>query len=75
MMDFLLDPLNKWLNGKKTILGIFAGIVAFLSTLSEVLSDGIQVADLNVIMAGVSALLVAIGLGHKAQKIEETLKK
>lgn len=64
-----------FLNGYKTVLGVIAGIAAFVLVITKALSDGFQFADVEVILAGLSALLVAIGLGSKAERILSALKK
>ena len=64
-----------WANGYKTVSGIAAGIAAFSLVVTKSLSDGFQFTDVEVILAGVSALLIAIGLGSKAERILAALKK
>ena len=64
-----------WANGYKSIIGIVAGIAAFSLVITKALSDGFQFADVEVILAGLSALLIAIGLGGKAERILSALKK
>lgn len=67
--------INNFLNGKKTIIGIVSGVGAFLTLLATTLGDGFQAADLQILLTGFSALMVAVGLGHKASKILDFLKK
>lgn len=57
------------LNGKKTIIGIISGVATFVLVVTGVLENGFQIADLEVIFGGFSALMVAIGLGHKLEKL------
>lgn len=64
-----------WLDGKKTLIGIISGIATFILVITGALQDGFQVSDLQVILGGFSALMVAIGLGHKADKVMTALKK
>lgn len=71
----IIEFVNKQLNGFKTVIGIIAGVATFILLVCNQLSDGFQVADVEVIAGGFSALMVAIGLTHKAQKIENALKK
>ena len=74
-MGQLFGWIDKLLDGKKTLLGIIAGIATFVLLVTNTLTDGFQMADLQTILGGFSALMVAIGLGHKAEKIETALKK
>ena len=64
-----------WANGYKTIAGIVAGVATFLLVVINALNDGFQQADFQVILGGVSALLVTIGLASKAERILSFLKK
>lgn len=64
-----------WLNGYKTIIGTVGAVATFVLVVTNSLQDGFQFADVEVILAGFSALMIAIGLGHKAAKIEDLLKK
>ena len=64
-----------WLSGYKTIIGIIGAIATFVLVITNVLSDGFQFTDFEVIIGGFSALMIAIGLGHKASKILDALKK
>lgn len=70
-----MDLINKLLDGKKTAIGIVAAIATFVLVVTNALGDGFQIADLNIILGGFSALMVAIGLKHKAEKIETAIKK
>ena len=74
-MGALFSAVDKFLNGKKTALGTISGIATFVLVVTQVLADGFQFADLNIIMGGFSALMIAIGLGHKAKKVEDLIKK
>lgn len=65
----------KFLDGYKTIIGIVGAIATFVLVICTSLADGFQFVDVEIIMGGFSALLVAIGLAHKAVKIETALKK
>lgn len=74
-MKFIIDAINKFLDGKKTIIGIIVGVGTFLCVLGGALIDGFQMSDIEVIGGGFSALMIAIGLQHKAKKIEDAIKK
>lgn len=71
----MFDFVNKMLNGYKTKLGMVGATAAFVSLLVAILSDGIQVGDWQPFITGLSAWLLAVGLGHKASKIEALLGK
>lgn len=62
-------------NGAKTIIGIIGAVATFIVVVTGKLSDGFQLADVEVILGAFSALMLAVGLGHKAIKIENILKK
>lgn len=62
-------------NGAKTIIGIIGAVATFIVVVTGKLSDGFQLADIEVILGAFSALMLAVGLGHKAIKIENLLKK
>ena len=64
-----------WANGYKTVAGIVSGIAAFVVVVADALKDGFAIGDIKVILAGASALLIAIGLGSKAQRLLDALKK
>ena len=70
-----MNKLFGWLSGYKTIIGIVSGIATFILLVCNSLADGLQSSDFEVIIGGFSVLMVAIGLGHKALKIETLLKK
>lgn len=71
----MFDFVNKMLNGYKTQLGMVGATVAFIGVVVGLLQDGVSLADWQPFITAVSAWLLAIGLGHKAQKIETALKK
>lgn len=70
-----MGAIAGWFDGKKTVIGILSGIATFILVVTQTLQDGFQFADLEVILGGFSALMIAIGLGHKAEKLLTTLKK
>lgn len=70
-----MGAIANWFNGKKTVLGILSGTATFVLVVTSALQDGFQFTDVEVILGGFSALMIAIGLGHKAEKIIEALKK
>ncbi len=67
--------LTKYLGNGKTLLGWIGGIATFILIVVKSLQDGFQFGDLEIIIGGFSALLVTLGLGHKAERIIEALKK
>jgi hypothetical protein len=67
--------LSKYLGNGKTLLGWLGGIATFTLIIVKCLQDGFQFGDLEIIIGGFSALLVTLGLGHKAERILEGLKK
>jgi len=71
----ILAGINRQLDGFKTTIGIIGGVATFVLVVVNVLQDGLQTDDVQVIMAGFSVLMIAIGLGHKAKKIEDAIKK
>ena len=71
----MFEAMNKWLDGKKTWLGLVGATATLLLVLVEAIGDGIQTSDFQILIGAVSAWLVAVGLGHKASKIEAILKK
>jgi len=52
-----------------------AGVGAFITVVANALADGFQLGDIQVILGGFSALMIAIGLGDKAQRILNQLGK
>ena len=68
--------MNTFLNGHKTKI---AGLGAILSAvgffLTEGLKDGLQINDLTLLLAGVSAGLTVLGLGGKINKLIDAIKK
>ena len=71
----MFDFINKMTSGYKTQLGMVAATVAFLGVILNLILDGVQIADWQPFITALSAWLLAVGLGHKAQKIEGFLKK
>jgi len=70
-----MGSIANWFDGKKTVIGILGAVATFVLVVTNSLQDGFQFADVNVILGGFSALMIAIGLGHKAEKILNVLKK
>lgn len=64
-----------WANGYKTIAGIVGAVATFVLVVINALNDGFQPVDFQVILGGISVLLVAIGLASKAERILNFLKK
>ena len=65
----MLVKINAWLNGKKTVLGAAAIILAGLGAFATNLGDGLQVQDLITLAQEVGAGLAILGIGHKIVKI------
>ena len=74
-MGNIFGWIDQMLNGKKTVIGVIGAVATFVLVVTQSLADGFQSGDLNIIIGGFSALMIAIGLGHKAEKIETALKK
>lgn len=70
-----MNKITDWVGNGKTLLGLLGGIATFVLVLTNALKDGFQLADVELIIGGFSALMIAIGLGHKAEKILTALKK
>lgn len=70
-----MEKLFGWLSGYKTIIGTIGAVATFVLVVCNALLDGVQYADLQTIIGAFSALMIAIGLGHKAAKIESIIKK
>lgn len=69
----MFGAINKWLDGKKSLIG---GIASGLTTVGAFflsLQDGFQTADLVSLGSGVAATMAILGLGGKAQKIIDAL--
>lgn len=70
-----MGAIGAWFDGKKTIIGIVGAVATFVLVVTNTLQDGFQFADIHTILGGFSVLMIAIGLGHKAEKILEAVKK
>jgi hypothetical protein len=69
-----MDILNM-LKGYKSIIGCVAAIATFVLLVCNQLADGFQFSDVQNIMGGFSALMLALGLTGKAIDIQNSLKK
>lgn len=69
-----MDILN-FLKGYKSIIGCIGAVAAFIVLVCNQLGDGFQFSDVEAILAGFSALMLALGLTAKAAAIENALKK
>ena len=69
-----MGAITKFLDGKKTIIaGISAALTALALAIGS-LSDGLQLADLQVWGGAITAIMTIFGLGGKLQKIINALK-
>ncbi len=71
----MFDWINKILNGKKTVIAGIAAVANAVHLIAQSLADGFQTGDLNIIGTQIVVVMGIIGLGHKAKKIEDLLKK
>lgn len=72
LFNKLFEPINKWLDGKKLLIGMIGAGITFLGVVVAALADGIQLeGDAKVIGAAFSAFMLAIGAGHKLAKMEK----
>lgn len=69
-----MDLLNL-LKGKKSVIGCIGAIATFVVVFCNQLGDGFQFSDVQTILAGFSALMLALGLTGKAVDIQNALKK
>ena len=71
----MFDGINKWLDGKKTIIAGFGAVGAFLVVLAGALQDGIQTSDLQPVLISFATAMAIFGFGGKLQKLIDVLKK
>lgn len=64
-----------FLKGYKSIIGCIGAIAAFVLLCTNQLSDGFQFSDVEALLTGFSALMLALGLTGKAIEIQTALKK
>ena len=69
-----MDILNFW-KGSKSVIGVIGAIAAFVVLITTQLSDGFQVTDIQAILAGFSAMMLAIGWTGKLANLENESKK
>lgn len=68
----MFDAINKWLDGKKTILGGLAALLTGIgSFITDITTNGFQMGDLTILGAAISAAMLAWGLGNKLNKLNE----
>lgn len=66
--------MNKWLDGKKTLIAGIGGIGALLTVISNQLADGFQpMADLQPILIAFAAVMAIFGFGGKLQKLIDAI--
>lgn len=67
-----MSKITEWLGTGKTLLGFIGAVATFILVVVNALSDGLQwQADVSTIGAGLSALLIVLGLGHKLEKLKK----
>lgn len=64
-----------FLKGYKSIIGCVGSVATFVALVCTRLSDGFQLQDIEVIMAGFSALMLALGWTGKLMNMEKTVVK
>lgn len=69
-----MDILN-FLKGYKSVIGCIGAIAAFITLVCAQLGDGFQISDVEPILVGFSAMMLALGLTGKAIDIQNALKK
>lgn len=76
MLDLIkgLVSLN-FLKGSRSVIGCVGAVAAFVVLVCKQLGDGFQIADIEAILVGFSAMMLAIGLTGKAIAIENAAKK
>ena len=60
-----------FLKGYKSIIGCVGAVATFIVVICTALADGFQLADATVVMAGFSAMMLAIGWTGKLQNLEK----
>jgi len=61
--------MNKWLNGKKTLIAGIAAALTGLGTAVGTLQDGFQISDLQVWGIAIASVMTIFGFGGKLEKI------
>lgn len=69
----MFDGINKWLDGKKTLIAGIAAAFTSAGVAVGSLQDGFQTADLAVIGGSFAAVMAIFGFGGKFQKIIDAL--
>lgn len=65
-----MNGINKWLDGKKTIIGALGILFAGLGVLfAAIVAHGLQMADVLVFVKIAAAAMIALGFGGKLQKL------
>lgn len=67
-MDFIFNPINKWLDGKKTLIGNIGVTIAALGVIVNAFADGLVQSDLTVISGAFGTIMFAWGISHKVEK-------
>ena len=59
----LTTKINRWLDGKKTIIGlILSALITFLSS-EQYINE-----NMTLLLGTISGIIFAVGIGHKAKK-------
>lgn len=76
LLKFLFDPINKFLDGKKTLIGKVSATITGVGVIVGTVADGsITQPDLAIAGAAFSAIMLAWGLSHKMEKLTNLVKK
>ncbi len=70
----MFDAINKFLDGKKTLLAGIAGFGVFLTSITTQLSDGFQASDIQPILVAFMVFMAIFGIGGKLQKLIDATK-
>lgn len=64
-----------FLKGYKSVIGCVGAIATFIVVVCTALADGFQMGDTTVILAGFSAMMLALGWTGKLQNMEKAAGK
>lgn len=66
--------MNKWLEGKKTLIAGISAALTALATAISTLQDGFQLGDLQVWGVAITVVMGIFGFGGKLQKLIDATK-